>query len=556
MALVATFDGRQHGSEDWRDFAERVGDRLIAVESPLAACMADRSGPACAAALEDLRNPFFIEDHPGAFHTTGWLGAFESRPGPYAVAAGSADDLAAAVEFAAGRQLSLVVKGTGHDYLGRSSAADALTVWTHHMRDVTVHDAFAPMGSPGPSVPAVSVGAGTRWLEVYQAVSARGLYAQGGGCTSVGAAGGFTQGGGFGSFSKCYGTAAGSVLEIEVVTADGRIVVANENHHPDLFWALRGGGGATFGVVSRMTLALHPMPGRLGAVFGSVAASNDTDFGLLVRRLVEFFPEIDDPHFGEQIRLYPDRRIEFTITVINLDDDEVRAVWAPFLDWVAARSDRFSSDVVVGTGPFERSWDPGMWDELLPSFICRDRRPGASGQLFWWSSNQGEVSQFIEAYKSRWLPADMFVRSPGDLADALVAASRLWPFSIHANKGLAGASPEARRRDAMTSINPAAFEAAALVIMASVQQYAYPGVPGLEPDLIAARERAQQIEAAMAPIRAVTPNAGTYVNEADYFEADWQTAFWGTNYERLLEIKGRYDPTNLFRVHHGVGSEL
>jgi FAD/FMN-containing dehydrogenase len=553
---MAMREGMPLKPADWRNLGQRVGGRLVAVESPLALCLADRSGPACAAALEDLHNPFFIEDHPGAFHTTGWLDAFESRPGPYAVAAESADDLAAAVNFAAERRLRLVVKGTGHDYLGRSSAAEALTLWTHHMREVTVHDAFVPAGSSGPGVPAVSVGAGTRWLEVYQAVSARGRYAQGGGCTSVGAAGGFTQGGGFGSFSKRYGTAAGSVLEIEVVTADGRIVVANETHHPDLFWALRGGGGATFGVVSGMTLALHPMPERLGAVFGSVAASNDTDFGLLVRRLVEFLPQINDPHFGEQIRLYPDRRIEFAITVINLDDDEVRSVWAPFLDWVAARSEQFSSDLGAGTGPFERFWDPAMWDELFPDFICRDRRPGSAGQLFWWSANQGEVSQYIEAYRSRWLPAALFVESPDRLADALVAASQHCPLSIHTNKGLAGASADAHRRDAMTSINPAVFDAAALVIMASVQQYAYPGVPGLEPDLIGARERAQRIDAAMAPIRAVTPDAGTYLNEADYFEPDWQSAFWGVNYEQLLEIKRRYDPTNLFCVHHGVGSEI
>jgi FAD/FMN-containing dehydrogenase len=59
----------------------------------------------------------------------------------------------------------------------------------------------------------------------------------------------------------------------------------------------------------------------------------------------------------------------------------------------------------------------------------------------------------------------------------------------------------------------------------------------------------------MQAIRSVTPNSGSYHNEADYFEPDWQRSFWGTNYERLLEVKHRYDPTNFFRVHHGVGSE-
>jgi FAD/FMN-containing dehydrogenase len=60
----------------------------------------------------------------------------------------------------------------------------------------------------------------------------------------------------------------------------------------------------------------------------------------------------------------------------------------------------------------------------------------------------------------------------------------------------------------------------------------------------------------MDVIRALAPGAGAYVNEADYFEPDWQASFWGANYPRLREIKQRYDPANIFRVHHGVGSEV
>jgi FAD/FMN-containing dehydrogenase len=59
----------------------------------------------------------------------------------------------------------------------------------------------------------------------------------------------------------------------------------------------------------------------------------------------------------------------------------------------------------------------------------------------------------------------------------------------------------------------------------------------------------------MEPIRAVTQDSGSYVNETDFFEPDWQRSFWGDNYRRLLAVKQRYDPTNVFCVHHGVGSE-
>jgi FAD/FMN-containing dehydrogenase len=61
--------------------------------------------------------------------------------------------------------------------------------------------------------------------------------------------------------------------------------------------------------------------------------------------------------------------------------------------------------------------------------------------------------------------------------------------------------------------------------------------------------------ATAAVLPAITPGAGSYLNETDYFEPDWQDSFWGPNYRRMLEIKRRYDPRNMFRVHHGVGSE-
>jgi FAD/FMN-containing dehydrogenase len=202
---------------DVGQLAERVGDRLLRVVSALRPCQLDSSSPACSAVLQAVANPYFLQEDPGGFQTTGWLGAFVTQPSLYAVAAETPEDIAAAVTFARDRQARVVIKGTGHDYLGRSSAPGSLLVWTHRMREITVHQAFVPMGSSDIGFPAVTVGAGARWLEVYQAVTLCGRYVQGGGCTSVGATGGFTQGGGFGSFSKRFGTAAGNVVEIEVV---------------------------------------------------------------------------------------------------------------------------------------------------------------------------------------------------------------------------------------------------------------------------------------------------------------------------------------------------
>jgi FAD/FMN-containing dehydrogenase len=145
----------------------------------LAACLAGRDGQECAAALARLRNPWAIEDHPGAFHTTGWHGAHVSAHSPRVVAAESAADIAAAVGFAHEHGAGLVIKGTGHDYLGRSCAPGSLMIWTHRMRHVTV-----PRRVLAGRVArwarwrarAVTVEAGTRWLEAYRALLPYGRY--------------------------------------------------------------------------------------------------------------------------------------------------------------------------------------------------------------------------------------------------------------------------------------------------------------------------------------------------------------------------------------------
>jgi FAD/FMN-containing dehydrogenase len=481
------------------------------------------------------------------------LDAWNAVVSPYAVAAESAQDVAAAVNFARQHGIRLVIKGTGHDYLGRSNAPDSLLIWTHNMRDVTVHDAFTIDGTTGAGVPAISVGAGTGWLEAYVAATQRGRYVQGGGCTSVGAAGGFIQGSGFGSYSKRFGTGAAGVLEYEVVTADGKIVNANGTQNADLFWALRGGGGGTFGVVTRVTLMSHDIPDLSGFATGSIKAHNDDAFRALVTELVRFYPaNLNNPHWGEQITFAEDNSLTLAMTFLDLTEADAQRAWQPLLDWVSARPDAYTADVTFRTSPFDTVWDAAWWEANDPSFIMRDPRPAQPNSQYWWSGNQGEVSQFIRTYQSRWLPIGGF---DGKLADALFAASRHYHFTLHFNKGLSGADPDAIARSRATSVNPVALDAAALLIAASTEPHAYPGLPGHEPDLVEARARAAKIDAVMNIVRDATPGSGSYLNEANYFEPDWQTSFWGPNYPRLLDIKRKYDPDNMFRVHHGVGSE-
>ena len=155
---------------------------------------------ATAAVLKKLRNPFWIQAQPEGLQSTGWLGGWTAVASTRAIAAESAADLAAGVRFARQHRLRLVVKGAGHDYLGRNCAPDSLLLWTQPMQGITVQEAFVPQGAPAGTAPvqAITVQAGVRWLDVYAAATAAGRYVQGG-CTSVGACGGFILGSGFGS---------------------------------------------------------------------------------------------------------------------------------------------------------------------------------------------------------------------------------------------------------------------------------------------------------------------------------------------------------------------
>jgi FAD/FMN-containing dehydrogenase len=268
----------------WNRLNRDVGGRLILVESPLAPCQATPGSPACAVVVRRLKNPYYLGDQPGLTQTSGWLDGWTSAPSVYAVAARETADVVAAVNFARAHHLRLVVRGGGHSYQGTSSAPDSLLIWSRAMNRITLHDAFVGARCEGTHVPqpAVTIEAGAIWMPVYEAVTTQaGRYVQGGGCTTVGV-GGLIQSGGFGSFSKAYGLAAAGLLEAEIVTADGTVRIANACTHADLFWALKGGGGGSLGVVTKLTLRTRELPDRFGAVFGTIRATSDDAFRRLL----------------------------------------------------------------------------------------------------------------------------------------------------------------------------------------------------------------------------------------------------------------------------------
>lgn len=529
---------------DWAGLNRAVGGRLSPVPKP------DLSGPA---AKQLLGNPYFIGDTPGLTESSGWLDAWRSQPSAYMVTAQSAADVAAAVRFAGAHNLRLVIKGRGHSYLGASNAPDSLLVWTRHMDDVTTHDAFTPAGSHAAPVPAVSCGAGAMWMHAYKAVAVEGgRYVQGGGCTTVGVAG-LVQGGGFGSYSKGYGTAGASLLEAEIVTADGKVRVVNHAQEPELYWALKGGGGGTFGAVTRLTLATHPLPENFGAINLTIHAKSDDAYRRLLARFVALAPGLINPHFGEQVTARPDNRLAVSMVFQGIPQGEARATFQPLADFAAASPADYDQEgpFVAIQLPARRFWDASFLKQV-PGAITPDTRPDAVSGDYWWSGNTGEVGIFWHAYTSAWMPASLLEpANQGRLVDAWFAASRHQGVAFHFNKGLAGAPPEAIAASRDTPMNPEVLNAFALAIIADGGATLFTGA---EPNLAVARFNAGKVHASMKALLACAPG-GSYVNETDYFQDDWQHAFWGANYPRLLTVKRRYDPRGLFTVHHGVGSE-
>jgi hypothetical protein len=544
--------------QDWEGLNRSVGGRLIEVHSPLALCLAAPASADCERVFTALRNPYYIGDEPGLTQTLGWVDAWNFAPSVYAVAATGTADVVAAVNFARTRNLRLVVKGGGHSYQGTSNCADSLLVWTRHMNSIAVHDEFVPAGCAAAPKHAVSVGAGAIWMQVYDAVTTRqGRYVQGGGCTTVGVAG-LVQGGGFGSFSKCYGTAAASLLEAEVVTADGRALIANACTNPELYWAIKGGGGGSFGVVTRLTLETHELPALFGAVNAAIRANSDAAFRKLIGNMLTFCRDrLLTPHWGEQITLKADRVLAIHMVSQGIDRAAGEGIWKSFFDAVADAPEDFSfiAKPSIVDFPARGFWNPEFLTRI-PGVTKADDRPGAAAGNLFWAGDAGQCGQVLHGYDSVWLPAALLddVKLPV-FADALHAAAKQWEVSLHLNKGLAGAPPAALEAAKDTATNPAVLNAFALAIIGAEEPPAYPGVAGHEPRVTEARADAAGIQRAMAELRTVVPDFACYVSECNYFEPQWRNACWGANYQRLLKVKSRYDPGGLFFVHHGVGSE-
>ncbi|EIW74307.1 FAD-binding domain-containing protein [Coniophora puteana RWD-64-598 SS2] len=436
-----------------------------------------------------------------------------------AVDARTPADIQAAVNFSVMHDLRMVVKNTGHDYIGRSAGRGALMVWTHNMKNITHDGSFVPEGAPpNETYDAFTLEAGVQWFEAYAAANATGRVLVGGLSAggSVGAAGGWIQGGGHSALSSNYGLGVDNAVEMTVVTSTGQYLTVNAHQNPDLFWALRGGGGGTYGVVTSVTYKTHPALPALVAIF-SVNSTNSSLIQQLFTESYTMLPSLSDAGWGGYGGI-DNTSVEFIYLSPNVSWAQANETWTPFFERAANLTSAGLNITAAETLQF-----PSFYT-LYESFFGTP-----TGQ------NGGNV-----ILGSRLIPREVIENNNDEMCTAIFETPGMsWNF-------VAGGKVSTVDPDS-AGLNPAWRKAVVHITWGASWE---DGASAEDIGQLAAGVKEQE-----ARIRELTPESGCYFNEASPFEEDFRYTFFGDHYAKLKEIKDKYDPHQLFVVTQGVGSE-
>ncbi|RDA89010.1 hypothetical protein CP532_0668 [Ophiocordyceps camponoti-leonardi (nom. inval.)] len=459
---------------------------------------------------------------------------------PYVINASTSEHVKAGIDFAKEHNIRLVVKNTGHDFIGRSIGPGAISIWTHHLNTIEYHpDHFHLLRSDGTMETidgnAMTVGAGVQLYEAYRAADRYQQTVVGGNGKSVGF-GGYITGGGHSFISSHFGLAVDNVLQIEVVTPGGEILTVNQFRHPDLFWALRGGGGSTFGVITKVTMSTHPKVKVSNVNWMIVTDPKATYLWDVIAYAASTLPYLVDSGLAGKnyinktlINPVPGSGLPREVAgvtgsnaMLNNDDPTVAIkIFKPINDTINAR---WPGKVLLH---LESPID-------YPSFLA------------WYDVNfDGTTGGRSRYLVSRLLDKEALTGDPTALREALRAGNE--PNGIQALYTVTGKGVHEAKPRGGNAVHPAWRRA-----------YVHTGVSTAEfPPLnkTAEREAIEILDKSFQPLRDLTPNSGAYMNEALPFERDWQHTFWGSNYERLLAIKKAVDPDDVFWCSPCVGNE-
>jgi FAD/FMN-containing dehydrogenase len=415
-------------------------------------------------------------------------GLIDRHPALIARCRGTAD-VADAVRFARAAGLDISVRGGGHNVAGRAVADDALMIDLSQMKGVYVD----------PQAQTVRAQGGVTWGELNRETAAHGLAVTGGAISTTGIAG-LTLGGGLGWLMAKHGLAADNLLAVELVDAEGEIVQVSEDSDPDLFWALRGGGG-NFGIAASLEYRLHPLSMVTGGlIVHPIDAAAD---------MLRFYRDAaaatsDDLTVFAAVVHAPDgsgTKIAAMLVFHTGTPEEAERDLAPFKEW--------GSPLMVEVGPMPYQVMNTILDDAYPAGL----------QNYWLSSFTSGISDgLIEVLVDRFasvpspMTAILLEHFHGAVCRVPVEASAV----PHREEGWNLVLPSVWMDPADTEANVA---------------WTRETFAAFSPHLVARR----------------------WLNYlADDQGVDAVRDAYGPNYERLVELKRRYDPENVFRHNHNI----
>jgi hypothetical protein len=392
-----------------------------------------------------------------------------------------------------------------------------LAIWTHYLKDIE----FLNWNDTNYSGPAVKVGAGVEGFEAIEAASPHGLAVVTGECSTVGIAGGFAQGGGHSILSTIFGLGADQALEYEVITASGEFVTASATENSDLYWALSGGGGGTYGVVISLTVRVHPAGTVGGASLAFAPVGGDTEtYNGAVSQFHSLLPSMID--HGVSI-VYFLTNASFSIqslTAFNSTGEFVQeTVLTPFTQVLENLSIPFNA--------------------TYTTLSYLDHYNTYEGPLPYGFFTVGGFQ-----YGSRLIPRSLIEDDNASLQKAITNLTTGGGVFIIGSS----ASYAAPSSGIPNAVFPPWREA--LIQMQLLTPYSN---TNRELNVENQRIITDELNPQLANI---TPQSGAYMNEGDFNEPNWKQTFFGANYDQLLSIKEKWDPNSIFYINKGVGSDV
>jgi hypothetical protein len=545
---------------EWEALNKTVSGHLqktVMLASPCFPSSPNYNNMTCAYIKANYSNGDFREQHYGAMAYTEWetCGVANCLPSvlapqsgtcslgrmsAYYVDAESPTDVQATLNFVREHNIRLIIKNTGHDFLGRSSAANTLALRTANLKALQYQANFTAKNCPTANTPNVGImGAGVVAHEAVNYFLTYDMDVTVGACPTVGIAGGFGQSGGHGVFGPSYGLMVDQAVEYDVVTADGVLRTINECNDPDLFWSMRGGGGGTFAVLLAYKFKVYPKKAIAMYTFrvdisDTSVPSNTTNSTILRDTLKALASNqttwSNNGMAGYDFLYY--NSIE-THQMLPGNGDVMGRLRNLTAQWESFVSNYPGYEVIQNN--YTLFENQSAYEVGTADIIARNNRVGL-GAL--------PASRFVP--HSQFATEGNIDTLVGGILQGMDNARQLNISDDRIAFGLYKVTPaNTPDTENATSANPGWRTALWHVIVDggweqgfsteeinAVQSYVRKGLDGLS---------------------SVLPEQACYTNEADYGEENWQSVFFGDRYERLLSIKKRYDPTTLFNCWKCVG---